>query len=106
MDVPGAMRFTPLLSEIRPASHTDLAGRYGAEVPEEDGALRFAERLLALLHATRYSATYKLAALVALIDVTAQRTGPDGTAPDTVSAKEVGRRVIGLSGVLLGVSSL
>lgn len=62
----------------------------------EDAALRFAERLLALLDATRYSATYKLATLLALIDVTAERTGPDGTAPATLPAKEVARRVIEL----------
>jgi hypothetical protein len=62
----------------------------------DDGALRFAERLLALLDATRYSATYKLATLLALIDVTAGRTAPDGTAPGMLSAKEVGRRVIEL----------
>jgi hypothetical protein len=62
----------------------------------EDEALRFAERLLALLNATRYSATYKLATLLALIDVTAERTGPDGTAPATLPAKEVARRVIEL----------
>lgn len=71
-------------------------GRYRDGVPEEDGALRFAERLLALLDATRYSATYKLAALLALIDVTAQRTAADGSAPDTLPAREVGRRVIEL----------
>jgi hypothetical protein len=62
----------------------------------EDAALRFAERLLALLDATRYSATYKLAVLLALIDVAAERTGPDGMAPSTLPAKEVGRRVIEL----------
>jgi hypothetical protein len=62
----------------------------------EDEALRFAERLLALLDAAHYSATYKLAALLALIDVIAEQTAPDGSAPDTVSAKEVGRRVIDL----------
>ena len=63
---------------------------------EEDGALRFAERLLALLDATRYSATYKLATLLALIDVAAERTGPDGTAPGRLPAKEVARRVVEL----------
>jgi hypothetical protein len=62
----------------------------------DDDALRFAERLLALLDATRYSATYKLAALLALIDVIAEHTAADGTAPATVSAKEVSRRVIEL----------
>ena len=65
-------------------------------VMAEDGALQFAERLIALLDATRYSATYKLATLLALIDVAAQRTAPDGTAPATPSAKDVGRRVIEL----------
>ncbi len=43
-----------------------------------DDALRFSERLLALLDATRYSATYKLATLLALIDVAAEHTGSDG----------------------------
>lgn len=62
----------------------------------DDDALRFAERLLALLDATRYSATYKLAALLALIDVTAEHTDANGTAPSTISAKDVGRRVIEL----------
>ena len=65
------------------------------DVPDDD-ALRFAERLLALLDAARYSATYKLATLLALIDVAAEHTGRDGTAPWTLSAKEVGRRVIEL----------
>ena len=65
-------------------------------VMAEDGALQFAERLIALLDATRYSATYKLATLLALIDVAAERTAPDGTAPATLSAKDVGRRVIEL----------
>jgi len=62
----------------------------------EDEALQFAERLLALLDATRYSATYKLATLLALIDTAAERTAPDGAAPATLSAKDVGRRVIEL----------
>jgi hypothetical protein len=61
-----------------------------------DEALLFAERLLALLDATRYSATYKLATLLALIDVAAERTGPGGSAPETLPAREVGRRVIEL----------
>jgi hypothetical protein len=62
----------------------------------EDEALQFAQRLLALLDATRYSATYKLATLLALIDAAAERTAPDGAAPATLSAKDVGRRVIEL----------
>lgn len=50
--------------------------------------MRFAERLLALLNATRYSATCKLAALLALIDVIAEHTSTDGTAPGAISAKD------------------
>jgi hypothetical protein len=64
-------------------------------VPTDD-ALLFAERLLALLDATQYTATYKLATLLALIDVAAERTRPDGSAPESLPAKEVGRRVVEL----------
>ncbi len=71
------------------------ADSYGDRVPGDD-ALRFAERLLALLEATRYSATYKLATLLALMDVVAERTGADGSVPDRISGNEVGRRVIEL----------
>jgi hypothetical protein len=49
------------------------------------------------LDATRYSTTYKLATLLALIDVTARHTTADGTAPDALSAREVGARVIELT---------
>ncbi len=62
----------------------------------DDDALRFAERLLALIEATRYAATYKLATLLAIIDVIAERTGDGGTAPDVIAGKDVARRVIEL----------
>jgi HNH endonuclease len=61
-----------------------------------DDALRFAVRLLGLLNEARYSATYKLATLLALIDVVAESTGPGGSLPESVSGKEVGRRVVEL----------
>jgi hypothetical protein len=54
----------------------------------EDAALRFAERLLALLDATRYFSDLQARGLLALIDVTAERTGPDGTGP----GRAVGQR--------------
>ena len=59
-----------------------------------DGRTR--ARLLALLDATRYSATYKLATLLALMDVVAEHTDSTGSAPQEVSANEVARRVIEL----------
>ncbi len=74
--------------------HPAETPRYGW--PVSDDGLLFAERLLSLLDATRKSATYKLATLLALIDVVAEHTDPTGSAPTEVSAKEVGRRVIEL----------
>ncbi|MHB1594833.1 MAG: HNH endonuclease [Streptosporangiaceae bacterium] len=65
-------------------------------MPEDDDALRFAERLLTLLDATRYSTTYKLATLLAVVDVIAERTGKGGQAPDVIPGKDVARRVIEL----------
>jgi hypothetical protein len=62
----------------------------------DEGALRFAERLIALVDAGRKSATYKLAALLALIDLTAEGTTPSAGAPDVLSGREVARRVIEL----------
>jgi len=62
----------------------------------QDDVLRFAERVIALVDTGRKSATYKLAALLALMDVTAARTGADGDAPDVVSAIDVADRVIEL----------
>lgn len=60
------------------------------------GPLRFAERLLALIDATRYTATYKLAALLALIDVVIEQTDAPHGAPQVVSARDVGERVLEL----------
>jgi hypothetical protein len=62
----------------------------------DEGALRFAERLIALVDAGRKSATYKLATLLALIDLTAEGTTPSAGAPGVLSGREVARRVIEL----------
>ena len=61
-----------------------------------DGALEFAERLLALLESTKRSATYKFATVLAILDVATAHTDEWGLPPDTISAKEVGRRVVEL----------
>src|SRR5688500_8252187 len=62
----------------------------------DEGALRFAERLIALVDAGRKSATYKLATLLALIDLTAEGTTPSTGPPAILSGREVARRVIEL----------
>ncbi len=61
-----------------------------------DDALRFAEKLLALLDSGRFTATYKFATLAALIDVCVESVGPDGRPPERVAARAVGRRVLEL----------
>jgi 5-methylcytosine-specific restriction endonuclease McrA len=78
------------------SSPTD--GRPAARaVASGSGALAFAERVLLLLDSGRTSATYKLATLLALMDVVAERSdAKTGAAPQIVSARDVGRRVIEL----------
>ena len=61
-----------------------------------DDVFRFAERVLLLIDSGRKSATYKLATLLALIDVVAESTDQHATAPDSVSGTAVARRVIEL----------
>ncbi len=59
-----------------------------AEAPD---AIEFSTRLLQLIDSGRLTATYKLAALTAIVDLCAELG-----APDTLSAREVGRRVLEL----------
>lgn len=61
-----------------------------------DAPLRFAEKLLALLDTGRFTATYKFATLVALIDVCVESVDATGTPPQAISARRVGRRVLEL----------
>jgi hypothetical protein len=60
----------------------------------EDDAIVFAEKLLALLDAGRYTATYKFAVLVALIDECVSSVDDEGRPPDELSAFRIGRRVL------------
>jgi 5-methylcytosine-specific restriction endonuclease McrA len=55
--------------------------------------LVFLGRLLELLETTRYTATYKFAVLVALIDECVEASDELGAPPTKVSARAVGRRV-------------
>jgi hypothetical protein len=58
--------------------------------------LDFTERILSLLDTTRYSATYKLATLVALIDLAAEQTAAEEPKEQFLSGLEIGRRVLRL----------
>jgi 5-methylcytosine-specific restriction endonuclease McrA len=53
----------------------------------------FAERLLEVIDSGRRTATYKLALLMALLDLCARRGGPDGRPPDVLFTREIAERV-------------
>jgi 5-methylcytosine-specific restriction endonuclease McrA len=65
--------------------------------PDQDGgAIRFAERLLALLDEGRFSATYKYAVLLALIDLSLERADDRGEPPRWIATADIAERVIEL----------
>lgn len=61
-----------------------------------DDVLAFAERILSLIETTHYTTTYKLATLLAILDLLAEHTDPGAGVPDELSGLEVGRRVVEL----------
>lgn len=68
------------------------------EAPERDrnhrGAIGFAERVLELLDEGRYTATYKYAVLLALIDLCLECTEDSGVAPTMLTTPQVAQKVI------------
>lgn len=62
----------------------------------DDAALQFGERLIALLDGGRFTATYKFAVLIALVDRCLERVDSHGRPPDALSGKSVGQRVFEL----------
>jgi len=67
-------------------------GSWGGE-PGPAAAAGFAERLLEVIDSGRRTATYKLALLMALLDLCARRGGPDGRAPSVLYTREIAERV-------------
>jgi hypothetical protein len=61
-----------------------------------DEGLRFAERLLSLIESGRYSATYKFATLLAVLDLAAEHSKPDTGPPSVLHGRDVAARVIEL----------
>lgn len=62
----------------------------------DDDPLVFAEKLLGLLDAGRYTATYKFAVLVAIIDECVSSVDDQGLPPTELSGFRIGRRVLEL----------
>ena len=60
----------------------------------ERGPIALAEKVLALLDEGRFTATYKYAVLLALIDLCLEKTSRSGEAPDTVVTRELAEKVL------------
>ena len=60
------------------------------------GAIGFAEKVLELLDEGRYTATYRYAVLLALIDVCLEQTQRSGAAPEMVTTKQLADKIVEL----------
>lgn len=60
------------------------------------GAIGFAEKVLELLDEGRYTATYKYAVLLALLDLCLEGTVAPGAAPETVTTRQLARKIVEL----------
>lgn len=66
-------------------------------VPDPDrGALAFAEKVLTLLDEGRFTATYKYAVLLALMDLCLERSNRDGVAPSSVTTRQLADKILEL----------
>ena len=65
-------------------------------MPDEHATLAFGQKLLSLLDTGSFTASYKYATLLALVDTVLASTAADGSAPRVLHAREVGRRVFEL----------
>jgi hypothetical protein len=65
--------------------------------PEPDrGAIAFAEQLMTVLAEGRFTATYKYAVLLALIDLCLEDSTRAGSAPETVTTRQLAEKVLEL----------
>ena len=63
---------------------------------DQRGAIGFAEKVLELLDEGRYTATYKYAVLLALIDLCLERTQASGAPPDMVTTRQLAQKIVEL----------
>jgi hypothetical protein len=62
--------------------------------PDPRSAIAFAERVLELLDEGRYTATYKYAVLLALIDVCLERTQTSGAPPQAITTRQMAEKIV------------
>jgi 5-methylcytosine-specific restriction endonuclease McrA len=58
------------------------------------GAIGFAEKVLELLDEGRYTATYKYAVMLALLDVCLERTQASGAPPEMVTTRQLAEKIV------------
>ena len=63
---------------------------------DQRGAIGFAEKVLELLDEGRYTATYKYAVLLALIDVCLEHTQSSGAPPEMVTTRQLADKIVEL----------
>jgi 5-methylcytosine-specific restriction endonuclease McrA len=63
-------------------------------VRDERGPIALAEKVLALLEEGRFTATYKYAVLLALIDLCLENTSKTGTAPQTLTTRQLAEKIV------------
>jgi hypothetical protein len=64
--------------------------------PDDRGAIGFAEKVLELLDEGRYTATYKYAVLLTLIDLCLERTQASGAPPDLLTTRQLADKIVEL----------
>jgi len=63
-------------------------------VADQSDAIRFAEKVLELLDEGRYTATYKYAVLLALIDLCLEGTQASGAPPEMVTTRQLADKIV------------
>src|SRR5690606_37020704 len=62
----------------------------------DSGAIRFAEKVLALLDEGQFTATYKYAVLLGLLDLSLENVGRKGEPPEVLTTQQLAGKVIEL----------
>ena len=78
--------------------HSSQGAVLGEAVTDADqrGAIGFAEKVLELLDEGRYTATYKYALLLALMDVCLEHTQSSGAPPEMVTTRQLADKIVEL----------
>ena len=71
-----------------------LGGAVSAPLRDDHSAIGFAEKVLELLEEGRYTATYKYAVLLALLDLSLEHTERTGAPPEVFTTNEVARKIV------------